>query len=450
MNAFSLALLLLSWPLWSLSLYTHWPDTGWQDLFLLSEPQHQQLAEKLQLTSGETQLWLQELQQALASEPCEHKVEAIEVTFNAESVLVSNRRGLLHFAPASGPGWWYLPWHLFDRLPNPHQATASALMHTGQTLFAEHAAGLYVVNLSQPQLGPGWHYDLTELRLLMVSPAAVLVARQQQLQWLDPMTGGLMAQWQFQQQVEWAGMAGPSVLLSTVDQQIWRLNALTEKATPAELVVNLSQLGSFVVRQLQLIDAMVPLQPAAGMHWRRPSQVLLLSAEKEGGAMLLMLRLNHGSRHQPKLIGQQQDRLMTEAEFQQLLDADGWYSEFAAPLYADFTLAAGVWYQQLALQHSGPCATQPAAVSLLALHLHYGTAVYSSRQLSSDQVARQLKASVSGRGFALQDAGTGEVVLPELLEIKAHCAQCSSPLLVEHFPRQKLLAVYQTEHGGQE
>lgn len=449
MKSLSWLWLLLSWPACSLSLYTHWPETGWQDLFQLSQAQHQQLATQLRLSDAAAQDWLSELQHVLQTAPCQPEAASLELPLQPERTRLTNLQGLLHIEKGESQSWWYLPWFLLDQAPNPHQAVAAPLKHAAGLLFAEHAAGVYALRLDQDQLQPLWQSAGPDLRLLAASPHGLWLARQHILLRLNPETGQSLGEQSFAQPLVWAEHSSSGLLLASADQKIWLLDDSQTQLAQAELLASLSQLGAFRLQQLQLIEALVPLQPAAGMHWRRPQQLLLLSAEKDGGALLLMLRLNPQHAEAPLLLHQQQELLGQSAAFQQLLDADGWYAEFAEPLYGRFILAAGVWYQQLRLDNGPSCSGQTVTSALLALHLHYGTAVYSNRRLNMDHGARELKVRLSETGFSLQDASSGLVLLPELLEIKAHCAECASPLLRDHFPRQKLLAVYQTEQGGQ-
>jgi len=94
------------------------------------------------------------------------------------------------------------------------------------------------------------------------------------------------------------------------------------------------------------------------------------------------------------------------------------------------------------------CLEQPNQPALLALHLHYGTAVYPKRLTRLEQPARQLKVTLNSPGFQLMDAWSGRAVLTDLLEIKPQCAACSSVLLTQQFPRQKVVASYLKEQGG--
>jgi len=439
----------------AVSLYSRWPDGQWVDLFQLSEPRQHQLALHLALDKAQTLLWLQQLEAGLLSAACDSTVPARMMTVAGQSLLLKNWQGLLHIQPVQGEDWWFAPWSLLAVLPDPVGTKPAVWVGDGQQLVVAQADGLTLLTW-QPDLtlSVGWQQAIPMPTQLWLTSHQLFVASTDQLQMRQVSSGELISSLSFRAEVQWLGpdhlaqqQGDARLLLATANGQIWQLNYASGHTLQPSLLAEISQLIGYQVQQVQHLVAAVPIEPGVARHLRQRRELLLLSASTDRHSVLLMTRLSADKNSGFELYRQNADRV-SESEQSQLLQADGWLAEFDSPLFGPFLLAAGVWYQQLDLSDPLFCLEQPNQPALLALHLHYGTAVYPKRLTRLEQPARQLKVTLNSPGFQLMDAWSGRAVLTDLLEIKPQCAACSSVLLTQQFPRQKVVASYLKEQGG--
>lgn len=433
------------------SLYTQWPTGHWQDLATLTIEQKQELALQVQVPLVDLDAWRLHIQDGLQSLPCQSW--QVEVPFVQDEVWASNYQGVLQLTSAQGVRWFIPWWRLADvkRLLEEGALVKSKLLAQGHALFVESTEHVSRFDVQAgARLVERWRVAEPSLRLQQVEDAAVFISSSKQLMLLHPETAMSLRNLELPSVILWAGRAlSGAILVVSQDSRIWQYS----DGVGLKELVNLSALAPFTVHQLLKVEAQVPLFPNAGLHWRETRSLLLLSANRELGSVLVMIKLPRSDQPLGTVaLFQQESASISEAEARQLLRFDGWFTEFSNELYGPPTLIAGVWYQQLVSQgfalvrdSAGLCPSEPSQGLLSALHLHYGSAVYSERVLSLPMLATKLSVGLQQDNFVLKDGNSSRVVWPRLHEISARCLHCSHPLKVSDFPRQKLLAVYEAE-----
>lgn len=510
--SFGLCLLLLSHAASAELYWTEFPGAGAVQLSELNPEQHQLLSVHLNLTTAETELWLDRLPQLLKEFSC----QATELqsqplpAYIDDSYKIVSYAGVLKWSSddqTKSTVWW-LPWPLLPALAQLKTQLTDLSKQLHQPVLLNElqlgSKGHFVVVAGSAAIKPGYF----ALQLNAITQPELLWAVDHTVAGFNDLSGSMA------QPLVWQGQQGLSLLLPNTgtnkpDTLIYKVSAQTAaieaRFSPEQEMFALSgamalydhnmdavadhlvfgstsgQLWQVVVEDhqfygrqaladlsdlqlsdLQFIDLVHAAVPVAGsgsdFHSRRSQWLILLSALQQNQSVFVMLKQQEGviskatdlvDRTLPKA---PQLPVFTELDWQRVQQKNGWFSQLGGRLSHSPVVAAGVIYLPLLrLEPQQACSIEPASASLMALHLHHGAAIYRQSTFSLPQPLGKLvvKANTTG-GFTLIERHNQQVVIEELEEISADCSLCSKPIQQGSFPRWQLMGTYHSEEGAYE
>lgn len=254
-------------------------------------------------------------------------------------------------------------------------------------------------------------------------------------------------------------LTSDSLLFSTKNGQLWQVQIEHDQFYDAKVVADLSGLHLNDIQFVRTLFAAVPVAGSGSdFHSRRSQWLVLLSALLHDQTMFAMLKLQE---EQVPLAADLVERtlapspelaVLTDLNWQQIQQKNGWYSRFEGRLTQPPVVAAGVLYfTSLTRDAEQLCSMRSASAVLMALHLHHGSSIYRHLQLPVEKTtgALQVKPNTAG-GFALIEQNNQQVLIEELLEISPDCTHCSKPMRQDSFPRWQLMGTYHNEEGAYE
>jgi hypothetical protein len=512
--SFGLCLLLLSHAVLAQTerYWSDFPAAGALQLSDLSAEQQLMLSEHLNLSSAQTELWLDQLPQLLNELSCQSldlQSQPLPAYLDESYKLVSYG-GVLKWASEdkTKDTVWWLPWSLLpllpqlkDRLTDPslqlHQPLLLdelQLANKGQFLVISGSAeikpsyyALQLNNIEQPKLL--WSIDaaVTGFDDLSGSMAQPLVWQSQKgLSLLLPNTGvdprntliykvslqtaaieARLSREQNQSALSGAltlydhnmDSVADHLVFSSKSGQLWQVVVEDHQFYGIQTVADLSDLRISDVQFIDLIYAAVPVAGSGSdFHSRRSQWLILLSALQQKQSVFVLLKPQDGLvLTRPDLVDRTLPKppqlpAFTDLDWQQVQQKNGWYSQLDGRLSHSPVVAAGVIYLPLLAQEpQQACSIESVPASLMALHIHHGASVYRQGVFSVPQPLGKLvvKANTAG-GFALVERHNQQILIEELEEISADCSLCSKPLQQGSFPRWQLMGTYHNEEGAYE
>lgn len=224
-------------------------------------------------------------------------------------------------------------------------------------------------------------------------------------------------------------------------------------ATP-QLLADLSSMQGEFRQPLQVVQTMSV--SGAGRSLYRA--LLLINSHPGGSDSLIMLkhRLQSTSVLQPAELHQRTDLTIDElnngisqALWQQMQSGPGWYIRLSGQITVVPKVYGGVVYITAADTVAADCSVPAdAELSLYALHLHHGGAVYAWRQQSLRPLQGQLvliQTTENGLELVIQSEQEQHTLLSELVQVTEGCGSCIEALDAAEFPKLKRLATYSVE-----
>lgn len=250
-----------------------------------------------------------------------------------------------------------------------------------------------------------------------------------------------------------------SLIFSTKAGQVWLAQMEHNQFYNIQLIADLSSLEFSDIQFIRTLYAAVPVGGAGSdFHSRRSQWLLLLGALRQEKSVVVLLKLQEGP---PARSADLVDRTLpaapglaalTDQDWQQIQQKNGWYSHIAGRLTQPPVVAAGVVYLSL-LQHDPTqvCSIEQASSALMALHLHHASSVYRQSLLPLEKAAGALVVKTNAQGgFSLIDQSQQQVLIDSLLEISPDCSHCTQPIQQGSFPRWQLMGTYHSEEGAYE
>lgn len=507
-------LLLCSHAILADSYWSHVPGMGAVQLTTLNAAQHSQLAQHLGLSSVATKQWLDELPEVLDALSCSiFDVQAQPLpAYIDPHYKVVGYSGVLKFLTdeLTKDTMWWLPWNLLPLLPElsagladlsvqihqPLLLTEQQLEQKNQLIIISGGTSSYFAlqlhSIERPELL--WSVDpakagFEDLTGAMAQPVLMQPHNESGLPALslllpntganeqktliykvDAMTGVAQARLTTQQKV--SELSGALTLYdqnrdSTLDRllfctkagQIWQAQVENNQFYDINLVADLS-VGNF--SDIQFISTLYAAVPVGGygsdFHSRRSQWLVLLSALQQQKSVFIVLKQQDGeltltsdlvNRTLPQLPAY---AALTDQEWQQLQQKNGWYSQLTGRLSYMPVVAAGVIYLRLlSLDTEQLCSMERASSALLALHLYHASPVYHHPLLALENTsgALSVQANTEG-GFDLVEQNNHQVLIKNILEISPGCTYCSATIHQNSFPRWQLMGTYHAEEGAYE
>ncbi|MBU1618978.1 MAG: hypothetical protein KJ556_12400 [Gammaproteobacteria bacterium] len=250
-----------------------------------------------------------------------------------------------------------------------------------------------------------------------------------------------------------------SVVFSTKAGQVWQVQMENHHFYDMQPIADLSSLDFSDIQFVRTLYAAVPVGGSGSdFHSRRSQWLVLLGALRQQQSVLVLLKLQKGSsatsadlvdRTLPAAPGL---AVLTDQDWQQIQQKNGWYSHIAGRLTQPPVVAAGVVYLSLSQQDPTQiCSIDQASSALMALHLHHASSVYRQPLLPLEKTVGALVVKTNAQGgFSLIDQSQQQVLIDNLLEISPDCSHCSKPLQQVSFPRWQLMGTYHSEEGAYE
>ncbi|WP_233081242.1 hypothetical protein [Rheinheimera soli] len=511
---FGLCLLLCSYPLSADSYWSHVPGVGSVQLTALNQEQHNALSTHLKLSHQETAKWLEYLPAKLEELSCTRldvQSQSLPAYVDAGYQVVSYA-GVLKFKAndQSKKTLWWLPWPLLpflsqiraeleDLAAQVHQPlliTEQELkqndqfilisgssnqspsyfalklnpLHLPELLWSVSAAesdfedlsGAMAQPISMEEQGPG----MSVLSILLPNIGS---AEPKTLFYkVDALTGKVRARLAAQQNIsELSGAVAvydqnrdsvsDSLIFSTKTGLVWQAQMEYNQFYTIQPVADLSALGFSDIQFIRTLYAAVPVGGSGrDFHSRRSQWLILLSALRQQQSVVVLLKQQDGpvpgsaDLVDRTLPATPDLAVLTDQEWLQIQQKNGWYSHIAGRLTQPPVVAAGVVYLTVLQQDPTQiCSIEQSSSALMALHLHHASSVYRQQLLPLEKAAGALmvKANTQG-GFALIEQKHQQVLINNLLEISPDCTYCSNPMQHGSFPRWQLMGTYHSEEGA--
>lgn len=509
-----LCLLLCSHTLFADMYWSHIAGTDAVQLTKLSTEQHNLLSTHLNLTEEETSLWLDKLPQILNNLSCDTldaQSQRLPDPIDASYKLISYG-GVLKFVSddSSKATVWWIPWSLLPSIAQLKIDVADVTAQFHQPLVvSEHQLqqnqppilvsgsiktsvyyALRLATLEQPELL--WQVSSTDTDFKDLSGAMaqpVLLPGQEStaaLSLLLPNTGAsepriliykvdllkgtLLASLNNAQKI--SDLSGAldlfdqnrdsipdSLVFSTKAGLVWQAQFEGNQFYNIKPIADLSGLQIQDIQFIRMLYAAVPVVGSGSdFHSRRSQWLVMLSALQQQQSVFVMLKKQESlTPLSSDLVDRTQTvapalTVLTEQQWQQILQKSGWYARLAGRLTQTPSVVAGVIY--MTVLNPDPeqyCRIKADSSALIAMHLHHGAAVYRQQVFPLDLAAGALTVKVNTEGgFALIEQSSQRVLIEEMLEISPDCIHCSNAIERRNFPRWQLMGTYHSEEGAYE
>lgn len=227
-------------------------------------------------------------------------------------------------------------------------------------------------------------------------------------------------------------------------------------ATP-QLLADFSSMQGEFRQPLQVVQTISGVGAGRSMY----RALLLINSLPGAGDSLIMLkhRLQSTAVLQPASLYERTDLSTDElnngishALWQQMQSGPGWYMRLIGQITVLPKVYGGVIYITAADIVAADCSVAAdAELSLYALHLHHGGAVYAWRRQPSQPLQGQLALIQTAENelqLVMQSEQEQQMLISELVQVSEDCGSCIKALDAADFPKLKRLATYSVEQGG--
>lgn len=513
---FGLCLLLCSHQLFASSYWSHLPGFGSVQLTELDPQQHRMLSVHLKLSAADTKEWLSRLPELLDTLSCstvDVQSQSLPAYIDAGYRVVSYAGVLkFHTDDKDKSTVWWLPWSQLPSLSGlqieltepavqihqPLLLTEQELKRDGQfiivsgssnlTYFALELNTMHLPELlwsissvdagfealagamAQPVLLTEQSSGFEKATLSLLLPNTAATDQRSLVYKVEALTGRLQSRLVAQQKMtELSGAVTlydqnrdsvpETLLFSTKSGQLWQTQIDGNLFYNMQLIADLSGLELSDVQFIRTLYAAVPVGGSASdFHSRRSQWLVLLSALQHDQSVFVVLKHQAGSILQASdLVSRTVPdapalAVLTDQEWQQIQQKNGWYSPLAGRLSHAPVVVAGVVYMRALNPASEQfCSMENATSVLLALHLHHASVIYRPKVFPAEKATGMLavKANAEG-GFALIDQHHQQILIENIVEISPDCTHCSSTMKQSSFPRWQLMGTYHSEEGAYE
>lgn len=246
-----------------------------------------------------------------------------------------------------------------------------------------------------------------------------------------------------------------------VNGLVWFIAFDRQRFTAPELIADFSGTGYRFEQPLQLLQT---LSPEASGHLRYHSMLLLTASDNAKSSVLIALK-HRSERVTPATLTQLIDRSQIDAEevrygideqlWTRLSAGDGWFVQLGRQINIKPQIYAGVVYftsVKSGFINADCSLASDAEPTLHALHLHHAGLVYQQRQQVINPTASgdlALVRSDSGElQLVLHQPESTLVLQTDLVAVSEECADCTTALDTQPFPRLIRLATFQHEYGA--
>ena len=246
-----------------------------------------------------------------------------------------------------------------------------------------------------------------------------------------------------------------------VNGLVWFIVFNGQRFAIPRLVADFSAMGYRFEQPLQLLQTLSPV--ASGQL--RYHSMLLLSANDSAQRSVLIALKHRPERVTPITMSQLIDRSSIDADevrygideqlWSRLSVGNGWYVQLGRQINIKPQIYAGVVYFTSVKPGfiNADCSLAADADPLLhAMHLHHAGLVYQQRQQVIDATASgdlALERNDNGQlQLVLHQAQSTLVLQTDLVAVSEQCADCTTALDAQPFPRLIRLATFQHEYGA--
>lgn len=255
-----------------------------------------------------------------------------------------------------------------------------------------------------------------------------------------------------------------AVYVVDISGRVWFIALSASGFASPVLIADFSAIDATFTQPLQLVQTTYRVNySGVGDFQRMKVSLVLIASHDELGDTVLLFN------HQPQLsrlinfsdlmdrtdLGDDDsDVALTDAVWRDLQQSPGWLIQLDASVMLKPQVYAGVVYFVTADTNSERTDCNISAeeeTRLFAVHLHHAGKVYARRSWRIDAIANaalQLNAHDDKLQLNLVNDTEHSEVIPEMLAITEHCADCSEALKAADFPRSLRLATYVAEYGA--